>query len=400
MPFDFLRWLFSVATVLKDTHSWIMAANANLIANTMVPYLNFFKSDFAAQQLGAVVGLVQLVMIPVTIIVGLVMMALPSHRVGIRIGQIFSNIWILSLFIIAFYPLVDLVLLLTGILKDFVLFIAGVEPSELVKTLQGFGSIPGIDPVIQGLQLGVMILLGGVLWLEVVIMATMLFFAIILFPLMLVLRVLGGFWDRLFHGLFTSLIILPLAPAIMSFCLLLPLMAKKVLPLGDHPLVQLLLIIGSYGLAIAVPSILWGYTYAGSTKVFGRVESSVAGVVDVNNTVRVSIDDVDRHTKDAEDSPAKAFVTNLAAGAATAAAGSGGEGAAFMGSLKHVAVDAAAIALTVGGHPIAAGALQAVDSMSKNKEQKARQANPGPPAYVPPTPQPPPPPKPNPVPKF
>ena len=397
MPFDFLKWLFSVATVLKDTHSWIMAQTANLIADTMVPYLNFFKTDFAAQQLGAVVGLVQLVMIPVTIIVALVMMVLPSYGVSRRIGQLFSNIWILSLFVIAFYPLIDLALLLAGMLKEFVLFIANTDPSALVKTLQGFGSVPGIDPLIQAFQLGVMIILGCVLWLEVVIMSTMLFFAVLVFPLVLVLRVLGGFMDRLFHGLLTSLIVLPLAPSIMSFCLLLPLIAKKVVPLGDQPLVQLMLIIGGYLLAIAVPSVLWTYTYAGSTKVFGRIESGVSGVVDVNNTVRVSIDDVDRHTKDAEDSPAKAFITNIAAGTATAAAGSGGEGAQFLSTFKHVAVDAAAIALTMGGHPVAAGVLQAADSKSKQREQKPP-ANPGPPAYVPPIPQPPPGPRSNPVP--
>lgn len=369
---DIIRTLIEWATVLNNLHNELSALIAKMMTFMVVPSFLVLKTDTVAHNLGAVVGFTQAVMVLIMVIIAIVTMW-PSSRTGRQIGQVFTSIWGMAFFIVGFYPAINLVQLGLSILRDFILYLMDVEQDKLAATINNIATTP-LDPAIRVTQLLLMIVLGFLLLALQVFLAGALIALVFLFPLALVLRPLGGFWDTMFHVLLSGIPTILLSPFFMTVCVLSPIVVGKYVPLGDTAIAQLLVVFVAYLAAIFVPVVLWQLAYRKSVDVHGKIESTIRNKVDIGSMPKPSWDDAQHAGRSAAESPIKALVGSVAAGTIAATAASGGDGQDIRNSFKHIVADGVAAGATVSGHPWVGAAIQGVDSLSRATESRQRAA--------------------------
>lgn len=183
------------------------------------------------------------------------------------------------------------------------------------------------------------------------------------YPLVVGLRAIGVTF--LFH-LYNSILLTLLAtPPIMAFGLLLPVFV------GDLPLpgpigavVQILTLIVGLGFAIVAPLVLAVTSYRQSKEVFGRVDATVAGKVDIRSMPPATTNEKVESATDSNNLSTKALAG--AAGAAGAAGVAtvllsdqdGGNRDEFIKSLTRTASTAVSTASTAAGHPYIGAAVK------------------------------------------
>ncbi|MBW4078798.1 MAG: hypothetical protein HIU84_09920 [Acidobacteria bacterium] len=366
-----LKQIFDAVTqFLSDSLTQLLTWLATLLTTSIVPTFALFKLEWFSTQLGAVVGVAQSGLILVCVIVGLFMIGKPFATHTQVTGRLFSSIGMLVLFVVGFYPAIDVALALSVGLRDFLIMsIAGIQRPELNKVMDTYMLfIPGV-PGGYLIALLVLTVLAGILWVVTIGILLMTFVVILVYPVTLVLRPLGKGFDKLFHAANAAIIVALVSPPFMATAVMLPVLASKIPFIGNYG-GQLIAAILGLGLAIAAPFILGRMVYKKSIGTFGKVEARISGTVDARWP---------QHTpggNGSENKPSSmlAFGSAAAVGAAGAAITSKSPDQ-LVAKIRHVAANAAAVGLGAAGHPGLAGVIKTVDETQKSKESREATAN-------------------------
>ena len=373
-PFD---WFNGLRALIEGRYDDAFAQLAVMLTTTAVPPLAIFRLEWFSTQLGATVGLAMALYVPITAIVGLVMMIkVPAARQTPMTGRLFTSVWMLMAFIVAFYPLIDLVLaIVAGIRDGLIIFVTGIPTPDLGV---GFKIITSALPTDIGLQLGakmLFVILTAVLMFEVMALMIATPFIILFYPIAIMLRVFGGWLDRLFHALTTGLVLGIFSAPLMGVLMLLPVGVAKIPGIGTTIWAQFVAGTFALGLAIYLPFMIRKWAKPRLSEMFGRIEAFGRVDATIRGTVTTrSVPPPGRAGSSGgsnQQSPVGAFAKSMAIG--TAAVGLSSKNAdEFRKKVRHVAADAAAAGLAASGMAGPAALIQAADSSMKVREENEK----------------------------
>lgn len=367
---DIWRIILQLSTLLQDLQTQVTELIVSILLFSMTPMFLLLSSDPVLIQVGATLGLARLLLITVTIVVGFIMLITPFRNHGERAGRVLSSMVSLVAFTLLYFPLIDLGIFISTAVRSLVLSLVDVEPDNLQSALSS-SPLGATSPLGHLVVVALLVLFGTVLLIPLLAMSVVFILIVMVFPLVLVLRPLGGFFNSLFHVMTSGILVILLSPALMALGMTLPLFVGKYFPFGHQPVAQIIALILGFCGAIAAPILIWKRAYRESVSIFGKAESVVTGKVSVEGKSRVDVEQIKRDDR-ITNSPTKAVVTSMVTGAGTMAALSKDDPAAFRQGMKHVAMDAAAAGMKAGGHPVMAAGIQAYDSRQKVKEQQQR----------------------------
>ncbi len=362
--FDIFGWLN-----LDEAYNSIYSAIAALLSSSMIPSIVVFRTDWFRTTFGSTIGLGQALLTLVTILVGLRMILQPLKGIqGRPIGKILTSIWTMALLVVAFYPIVTFSLSLATWLRDIIVSImTGVEPTQVAgaldKTVTTFNLT---ENVMKLVVMVLLVLLGLIVYGVAMAIQGVTILVMLIYPVMVMLRPLGGMFDRLFHAANAVLAVALLGPSAMTAGMLLPRLLQRWL-LGENSIAQAITAITASMLAIWLPFAIGSLVYERSSSLIGSVETRAYGAVSMDRLP--PMDDQGHGGSGAF----KAFGLHLATGATTVAASSGSK-ADFFQDIKHVMADAAGTGLTMAGHPIAGSLVSAADTVMRNREERKREA--------------------------
>lgn len=361
--FDIFGWLN-----LDEAYNNLYSAIASLLSSSMIPSIVLFNTDWFRTTLGSAVGLGQALLTLVAILIGLKMILQPFRPVGGRpIGKMFTSIWTMAVFVMAFYPIVTLSLSFATWMRDIVASIMmGVEPSQVSTAVdQIVGTFTLGENVLKLIVMSALVVLGMIVFAVAMAIQGVTILVLFLYPIMIMLRPLGGLFDRLFHAANAVFVVALLGPAAMTAGILLPRLLQNWL-LGSNHIAQAITALTASALAIWLPFAIGGIAYQRSTTLIGPLESRAYGAVNIDR-----LPPMDAHGRGGSGA-LKAFGVHLATGALGLATQSDSKDD-FFKNLKHVAADAVGTGLTMAGHPLAGAAVSTVDTISRNREGKKKE---------------------------
>lgn len=363
--FDLLRQLFEAfANMLNTTYIALYVGLVDSLTKTLVPSVTMLQTDWLRSWIGGSVGLARALVILVTLVAGIRMMVGPFKPHGRTVANLISSMGGLILFIVLFYPLNDLALSLSATAKDGILELVTQGKTDTLS--QMFQTVvPQDDIFAKILSIGFLSLFGLMAYLGGIAINIAIILVAVFYPLAVVMKAAGSFFENMFH-FFNALLIAAIAsPPLMVLFVSLPLIVKQ-FPFGGLGIVQVLTTMLGCFLAGLTPVILAVLAYRKSNEVFGTLQASIAGAVDVASMPSVSVEDWKNQSSGS--GALSAFASSIFLGGATVVANSGTDD---LGSkMKHVVADAAAAAATASGHAEIGIVIQGLDSASRAREEK------------------------------
>lgn len=369
-PFDWGNAIVAFITGKYDDQFTALASALN--GNAVLP-VALFKLEWFKTQLGATVGLAIALFPIATLIASLVIMLnfrKPASDIPMT-GRLFQSMWLLTFFIVGVYPALYLALQLSAVVKDVVIRFMTQLPTPDMGT--GFNLITTSLPQDPTLMIGakaVFLILGFILWVESTIIMVVTPFAILVWPVAVILRVFGGWLDKLFLTLSVGIMIGLVAPPVMAGVVLFPVAISKIPLFGSMQLVQFIAGVIGLGGAIMAPFTIKKWSEPrlqqmfGQVKVFGKVDATVrGGSLSTRSTAQPSRSS----GSSGSGSAFGAFGKSMAVGGATVGLTSRSP-QEFRQKITHVGADAAAAGLMVAGQPALAAVIQGVDTSARVRE--------------------------------
>ena len=382
MPTNVVQdWFTDLANSLSDSLANTRVDIVKELAKTSLPTVDQLHSQWYMLGLGGTYGLATKLVLLVVVLLGLIMILTPLSNHSVRMRRSVQSLLFVGIFGALFFPLYSLAYNLVQAGSQGMINIAlGKESSSLNEAAAAMTAV--LMPTDVWFKV-IVCFIGLLLTYGAFIIAWANFLGVLItgmvYPVANAVRPLGEKFNSLFHAANSAVVTTLLTPLIVTFGLLLPTFAAKMIP-----------VVGSTGISAGIFTIIGGlisfigpilvafWAFKGSSEVFGQLDSgSIGGSVDVDSMPPTSSRDMDNSVKE---SGFKAFATSMIAGGATAQLGQSDN---LLGDIKSLAVEGAAVAATASGYPLVGAALNAVDTTT-SKEKRAHAAQ-GQQAMPPPT---------------
>jgi hypothetical protein len=352
-PFD---WISSIATMVDNWYSGLLIQVAQFLLQIAVPTKEEIFSSFFSLGLGGSLGLASKLMVLLLIVVMLISIATPLRHHGEKIGRVLTSMLLLALFGYVFFPLYSLMYDLSqGLLQAVINLITGTNNSSLsqINTLfEGSVDVDVITKLISSGLAGVFALIAG---LEAITLRLLLIFVLMFYPITIVVRGFGAVGRTIFNAANSAIITVIFSPPIMGFFFVLPLLSKNLIPGGSFPFLTVALAIVGGVMASAVPIVLAFMVFKKSSEVFGRIDSTVGGSLDINNMPPVSLDQVNKDIDDVHSSPFRTAIEDVI--------GDGVMHGDLFTDMKATLVNLTASSAAAAGHPEIGLAVKTGDAL-------------------------------------
>lgn len=365
----FLQFITGMAAALGDAYGSLMIGIAKVLLYFGLPDAGRLRQDWFLTRLGGTYGLAENLLRLIAIIVGLVVLLNPLGRHGKRIGQTVMTGIYLGVFAAGFFPLYSLLAGLSHGLGNVVLNLAsgtvGTSSDDLGTLLQK--TVLPVNPFGALLTILVSGFFGLGLLVEVIVLQLMTFAIVLFYPIVLALRPLGKNMNTAFNAMNAGIVVGLFSPSLMVFFLLLPVIARDHIPLGDTSLVRSPL--GGLGhfLAAIIPIVIAHYAFKTSSEVFGEVDSFASGVMDIGDMPTVSTQQMQADVTGVRGEGLTAFTTSLLPGMLGADLANSDD---LWGDVRKIGVEAAGAAGAATGHPWVAGVANAIDTTTTKEKRK------------------------------
>jgi hypothetical protein len=366
----FNNWIADLADLVNDWYNSLLAGIVEMLLNVSLPTPEQLSSDFFMLGLGATFGLSLKVITLITVIVGVIVLLTPRRRHGERIASLLTSILRLILFAILFFPVY-------AILYELVR--SGTQGIINVATGSSDGTIAQLNDLLDGpapvdifSKLVFSVLASAFATVSFAIALTLrmaLIMLLIFYPLLLALYPLGRFTKALFHWANGFIVVVLVSPPLMGFCFLLPLLAGNLIPGASNPLVSGFIMLGGAMIAAIIPILLFFFVKSKSQEVFGSLDSSISGSVDVASMPPVSLQGSQKDIQDTHASPLRFVAADVI-----------GDGImnGNLSDVKNTLVNTAASAAALAGHPYISVGLKAGNALvNKGLEKGNTQAEGG-----------------------
>ena len=327
------------------------------------PSTKEISSNFFAVGLGGTYGLSTKIIAGLAVVIALYVMLTATKNHGKKIRRLITSMFLLSAFAFLFYPLYGMMYALSQSLTQAAINLATGDPNgdvsdvnDILNIIAGIEPLQVIDKLVSGAIAGAF---GFLTLIEAVTMRVILFVVVLFYPLVLAVRPLGGLATMLFHTSNSAITVVTVSPPIMGFLFVLPSIVQGYIPGGTLPGITAIIAIVSGLLAFATPIVLAFLAYEGSSRVFGSVETSISGAVDINNIPPITMDDMNRDINDTHHSPFRTVMTDVV--------GDGIMNGDLFTDMKKTAINAVASATAAAGHPYIGMGLKAGENLIQKK---------------------------------
>ena len=376
-------WFTDLANSMSDSLANTRVDIVKQLATTTLPTVDELAGGWYLLGLGGTYGLANRIITLVVVVMGLFIMATPMSNHGVKITRLFQSVFIIAIFGAAFFPLYSLGYDLSMSAAQGVIDLAvGKSHSSLndaaaamLKVL--LPSDVWFKVIVSFVGLIFTYLAFIVAWLNYLAVLVVGLFYI----LAVALRPLGDRFNTLFDAANSAVITTLTTPVVIVFGLMLPLMAAKMVPAVGNTGISagIFTLIGAV-ISFVGPIFVAKWAFSKSKQVFGRVDATVGGALDINSMPPTTPQEMDQSTKA---SGFKAFASSMAAGGMTAELGKSDD---LSGDLRKLAIEGASAAAAATGHVEVAAVLNAADTtLSKEKRKHESESNSGMANMPPPT---------------
>lgn len=355
----FFEWLAAMGMSLSEAYTELLALTVRLLLETGVISVDQMQGSNFEVLLGGTLGFASYVMVTIAVAVALAIVLSPLKNHGTKISHLGSSMVIILLFAPLFYPLYSVANSFARGFGEGLLNLAmSNEPTDSVINRLVDVALPLNDIGIVILAFVGMIISGLVVG-ELYMFNVWLVFLLIFYPLVVAARPISKTANKIFHACNSGIVVILFVPTIMTFGLIFPIMAIRYLPGGNAAVAGFIFTVLGGVFALAAPLYLLIVGYRASSEVFGSIDSSVTGAVDINKMPPVTVKEMDQSVDDSHGSALKPF----AAGVGTVLVASALSNNNTMDEIKSQAgtmANLASTALASSGHPVAALGAKAI----------------------------------------
>lgn len=369
----FLVFIGGVAVAIGDAYAKLLVEIVKILLRSALPSADQLRNPWFLVGLGGTYGLARMIIGLIAIIVSLYAMLTPTRHHGRKLGQVFTTFLMVAVFAVAFYPAYGMVVTISkGLVQAMLNLAGGSENATSASIVQGIVStaLPS-NPFGKAITALLAAIFGGLALVESFGLQIWLFVLLMFYPLVLATRPLNRATNALFNACNSGIVVIVLSLPAMAFGFLLPVVTKNYVPYGDTGIAAFATTILGGVFAMGAPPLLLVFFYQKSSEIFGRIDASVGGTIDIGQMPNVTTEQIQGSVDDTSGSGLKAFLSTVAVGGATAELGKSDD---LFGDIKKLAIEGVAVAATVGGHPEVGAVLAAVDT-TLTKEKRAHATN-------------------------
>lgn len=360
----FFGALEAFAEMLEEAYVAALEMTVKLIIDYGVPPSAALQGDWFQFLIGGTYGLASKIVVVIALVMTVYVMLTPLRDHGQGIAKVLTSFVLIAVLGPLFFPVYGLLAELSRGLSEGLLELTDVKGGRngvvevLVQTL-----IPGnvAGAILTGL-LGSIIMV--IVAFEVFFLNLWLLAVLIGYPLAIAVRPFGALGNFTFHSFNSGILTLLLAPPLMTFFLSLSLLLIKLadrVSIFAHPMAKIALTLGGGILAMIAPVILAYMFYNMSQQVFGRMEASIKGAVDINSAPPLTTREARDSLNDTHHSGLRTFASGVAVRQLDSSDDTG-----LFDNIR----DSAKTAAVASGHPEIAGVLSAHEWYENRKKDK------------------------------
>lgn len=372
MPnFDWINpanWIPAFLQVLSDefakAYTDVLVSIITLLTTVALPTIETLKNEWFKMGLGSTYGLATQLMSLVSIVVSLYLLVKVRNNNSSLISRLVTNFLFFAVFAALFYPVYSLLVNLTqGVTQAMFNLATGTENATARQVVELVSaSVMPENPFGKMITAGLASAFGGIALIEAFALRILLYLLLIFYPLTIVLRVIFKTARVAFNVFNAGILTIALSGPVMALGFLAPALIGKNVPGGDLPIASFVFTIIGGLFAMVVPFVLMWWAYNRSSEVFGRLDATVAGGIDVNSMPPMTMDDMQKDIDDNQSASFKHIVAGSALGASLADDD-------IYRDMKQVAIDTASTVATTTGHPYIAAGIKIVDHQMKKRSE-------------------------------
>lgn len=353
-----------LANELANAYAELLVNIITLHTTVALPTIETLKNKWFLLGIGSTYGLATQVMSFVAIVIALYLIVKVRSNNGILIARAASNFVLLAIFAVLFYPAYSLLVNFAKSATQALYNLATGTENATAKMVVDMVS----ESVMPDNTFGKMVTallasaFGGITLIEAFSLRILLYAILLFYPLLIVLRPVSQFARTAFNVSNGGIVTIVLAGPIMGLGFLFPALIGKNIPGGDLPIATFVFTIIGGLFAMVVPFILMWWTYNRSSEVFGKLDTTVGGGIDIQTMPPMTMDDMQ---KDLDETNNISF-TQVATGAALTALATDDD---IYGNMKQIAIDSASSAAVVSGHPYVAAGIKLADHTIKKMSE-------------------------------
>lgn len=370
------NWVPALLKVLADefakAYAELLISIVTLLTTVALPTIDTLKNEWFRLGLGSTYGLATQIMSLIAVVVSLYLLIKVRSNTGNIISRLATNFLLFGVFAVLFYPVYSLLYNLTQAGTQALFNLAtgteNADAREVVELVSG--SVMPDNVFGKMITAALASAFGGITLIEAFALRILLYLLLLFYPLTIVLRVVFKIARTAFNVFNAGIVTIAVSGPVMALGFLAPALIGKNIPGGDLPIATFLFTIIGGIFAMITPFVLMWWAYNRSSEVFGKLDATVAGGIDVNSMPPMTMDDMQKDIDDNHSASFKQVVVGSALGASLADDD-------IYRDMKQVAVDAASTAATMSGHPyVAAGIKFADHAMKKRSETNDRPSDP------------------------
>lgn len=340
-PFD---WFTNLGQVVSQWYQDTVIVILKLLLASTVPDPRSISSNFFSLALGGTFGFAVKIFVLVAVVVTVMILLTPQRPHGAKIGAVLLSAFSILIFDYAFFPLYSLLFNLSqGLTKGVINVAVGSSDGTVSQVNALFSSaVPGSTGAVF-FSSGLAFIFSFFTLIETVALEVALLSVLLLYPILIAIRPLGSIPRVLFNGANSAIVVVFISPPLMAIGFALPLLVRNIIPGGSLPgVTPVLTIVGGLG-AMIVPAWLGYFFFKKSSQIFGTIDSTMRGGIDVKSLPPVSLDEAHRNIDAVRVSPFIATATDVI--------GDGIQHGDLFSDMKGTIINTVATATAAAGHP-------------------------------------------------
>lgn len=302
-PLDPATW---VAGLVGGFVNLFYGAYTNLIEQiiqllfmTALPSPDKIATSWAVIGMGATYGAAIQILNWVTVLVGLYVLIRIRKDHGLTLGRIVWSTFGLLVLGGAFFPVYGMAYSLS---QGFVQALLNVATGSTHATTSSLTAIVKVvfpdDPFWKLVTVALADVFGAITFIEALALQGILIVTLVFYPLGIALRPLKGPAIGLFNLMNAALVTVVFSPPIMGIGFVVPVLVHNLVPGGTLPLASAVVTVIGGIFAAVTPLVLAVMTYRQSREIFGTVDATIGGKLDISSMPPVTLKDVQQSVQE------------------------------------------------------------------------------------------------------